>query len=234
MSDPFAAANLNGNADNGTATATMDPTVDPATMDDPFGTGSEFRGGSFTPSPSLEALDGRLCVMIPRKFDPTAKDPNDPEGKKTRELYTVDLYVLTGGRLAYFYNEKPDQEAGREGGLKEYVVEEVSPESPFSIQGFWVPQGGIIGTLKKIHAAGRPLLGCPDIVPTKPEREKGVTPAQARKAFEAWDAAGRKTQRPKYAWSMADPTGDQRAVAVKWWMANRSDLAPITPGGPLA
>lgn len=232
QSDPFAEANLNGNASNGTATAVADPFTDAADITDPFATTSEFRG-SFTPSPSLENLQGRLVVMIPRTFDPTAKDPNDPSGEKTRELYTVDLTVLSGGRLAFFYNQKGNPEASdpadREDKLTEFVVDDISPASPFTSEGYWVPQGGVIGALKKIHAAGRPYLGVPTMIPVKKDREKGTTAAQVQRTYEAWKAAGQPGKRPQYTWTLADPDPAQRQVAITWWAANK---CVITPGGP--
>jgi hypothetical protein len=238
MSDPFAEANLNGAASNGTSTATQerpangDPFVDPADLDDPFATRSDLRT-DFTPSPSLEALQGRLVVMIPRSLDPNAKDPNDPSGEKTREVYTVDLTVLTGGELKFFYNQKGNPEAqdpaDRQDKLVEFVVPDVSVENPFSVEGFWVPQGGVIGALKKVHKAGRPYLGVPTMVPVKADREKGITAAMVQANFAQWEAAGRKTNRPKYTWTLADPSPAERPLAIKWWAANRGSIKAITP-----
>ena len=225
MSDPFAAAQV--------APSTPDAFQANVDSDDPFATSSDYAGGDFTPSPGLENLKGRTVIMIPRKFDPNAKDPNDPNGQKTRELYTVDLVVLNGGELRYYYNQKADPSATppREAAVLEYVVEDVSPDKPFTVSGFWVPQGAVIGKLKKAHKEGRPFLGVPAMVPVKADRERGVTPAQVEKTVADWVARGRQGNRPRYSWVLDDgPTSNMdRAAAVKWWAANREHIPAITP-----
>ncbi len=223
--DPFAAAQVAGTAQASTATA--DPFTATGDMDDPFATSSDYRGGDFTPSVPLENLQGRLVVMIPRKLDPNAADPNNPG--KTREQYTVDLTVLTGGRLAYWYKQKADAERGTPEEMKEYVVDDVSAATPFSITGYWVPQGAIIGKLKQAHANGRPYLGVPAMIPVKADRDKGKTAAQVRAEVAAWIERGRQGARPRYTWVLDDPTPEQRAVAVQWWKTNRDQIPAITP-----
>lgn len=223
--DPFASAQV-------TTTASTAPAGDaftaPADMDDPFATSSDYRGGDYTPSPTLEALQGRLVVMIPRVLDPNAKDPNNPGD--TREQYTVDLTVLDGGRLTYFYNVKGDPEKGTQDETKEWVVEDISGDKPFTVTGYWVPQGGVIGKLKKAHKDGRPYLGVPGMVPTKADRDRGVTAAQVRQNVAAWVARNRQGARPRYTWTLEDPDTTQRGIAVAWWKANRESIAPITLG----
>jgi hypothetical protein len=227
QSDPFAEVAMDGSATK--APARPDAFTDSASVDDPFATSSDLGGGDYTPAAPLETLDGRVVVMIPRKFDPTASDPNDPSGQKTRELYTVDLTVLSGGELRYSYNVKADAEHRREAGIEEMVIEDVSPEHPFSITGYWVPQNALVGKLKKCHAVGRPYLGVVAMVPVRADRDKGKTAAQVRAEVKAWDDRGRKTARPRYAWVLEDPTPEQKAIAVSWWMANRDRIAPIVP-----
>lgn len=230
--DPFAAVQVPAAQTAQTQTAGTPVTPDaftPATdVADPFAVGSDFRG-DFTPSPNLEALQGRTLVMIPRKLDPNAKDPNDPTGQKTREVFTVDLTVLDGGRLEFIYKEKGDPEKGTQDTLKTFTVENISPESPFTVEGFWVPQGGLIGRLKKAHANGAPFLGVLAMVPTKDQRNRGITAAQVRQDYAQWVQMGRQTARPKYAWNLEDPTPAQRAAAVSWWGRVRSTIQPIIP-----
>ena len=222
--DPFAAVQVPAAAS--AAPAQRDAFTPATDSADPFAVSSDFRG-DFTPSPNIESLQGRLVVMIPRKLDPNAPDPNNPG--QTREVYTVDLTVLDGGRLEYIYKEKGDPEKGTQDTLKTWTVEEVSPESPFQIQGYWVPQGGLIGRLKKAHASAAPFLGVPAMVPTKAQRDKGVTAAQVRQDYAQWVAMGRQTARPKYTWAMDDPTPAQRAAAVAWWGRVRGSIPAITP-----
>lgn len=226
MSDPFAEAQVPAarTATAPASTAAADPFQPAHDSDDPFATSSDFRG-DFSPSPTMDALKGRLCVMIPRSFDPTAKNPLQ-EGE-TRECYTVDLYVLTGGRMSWFYTEKGNAERGTVDEVKEYVVEEVSPETPYTSTGFWVPQGTIIGKLKKMHANGALYIGVPVMGPAKVDRDKGKTVAQVEAEVAAWIQRGRAGARPRYSWSMADPTPEQRQIGVNWWKANRTGIAPV-------
>lgn len=226
MSDPFAAAQVSP------AAPASDPFTGAHDMDDPFATSSDFRGGDFTPSPTLEVLKGRVVVMIPRSFNPSAKDPNDPTGQKTRELYTVDLAVLDGGKLAYTYKRKGNPEAtdpkDREDTYPEFSVD-VTPDSPFVVKGFWVPQGGVIGKLKQAHANGRPYLGVPAIVPVKADRDKGKTAADVQRDLDNWVARGRTGPRPLFSWVLADPTEAQRQIARDWWKREAANIAPIVP-----
>jgi hypothetical protein len=225
MTDPFATAQVNQ-----PAAGTVDPFTSASDSADPFATSSDYRA-DFTPSPTLESLQGRLVVMIPRNLDPAAKDPNNPG--QTREQYTVDLYVLDGGRFSYFYTQKGNPEAtdpaDRQDQVKEWVVENVTPDQPFSVTSYWVPQGGVIGKLKKAHRDGRPYLGVPSMIPTKADRDRGLTAAAVRQAVEAWVARNRQGARPRYTWTLEDPTPAQRQAAVAWWGKARTEIAPITP-----
>lgn len=226
MTDPFAAAQ----ATTATATAPAasgpaDPFTGVRDQADPFATTEDYRGGDFTPSATLEALQGRLVAMFPRSLDPNAKDPNNPG--QTREQYTVDLYVLDGGRLSYFYTQKGDPERGTSDEVKEYVVEDISPSNPFHIASYWVPQGGVIGKLKKAHADGVPFLGIPTMVPTKADREKGKTNAQVKAEVDAWVARQRQGARPRYSWSLEAPDAGRRQGAIQWWATAKDTVEPI-------
>lgn len=218
--DPFADASIGGGV------ATKDAFTASTDVDDPFAVHSELGGGDFTPAAPLESLRGRLVVMIPRSLNPDAPNPLKPG--ETREVYTVDLTVLTGGELRYYYKVKADPERGRlEETTEQMVIKDVSPENPFTILSYWVPQGGIVGKLKKAHANGQPYLGVPAMVPTKADRDKGVTTAQVVARVDAWIARGRVDARPQYSWALQDPTPEQRAIAVAWWKANRQNIAAI-------
>jgi hypothetical protein len=228
--DPFAAAQVT--AESASAPANVQPTSAPAPdpfvgsadEEDPFATSSDYRG-SFSPSPPLDALTGRVLVMIPRSFDPEAKDPLNPG--ETREQYTIDLTVLTGGRMAWYYTAKGDAEKGTEDEVKEFVVEDVSPATPYTNSNHWIPQGNIISKLKDTHAAGRPFLGLVARGPQKTDRDKGVTAAQIQKQYADWVGRGRQGPAPKFSWLMIDPTPEQRAVAIAWWRENGKSIAPI-------
>lgn len=220
-SDPFAAAAVAG-------TQTVDPYTPASDVDDPFAVNSDYRG-DFTPAVPLDNLQGRLVVMIPRSFDPNAKDPFDPTGVKTREQYTVDLYVLTGGRLSYYYTQRADAEKGTPEETKEMVIENVSPTEPAAWPNYWVPQGGIIGKLKKAHEEGRPFLGVVAMVATSADRKRGVTNEVTRRVVKEWIERGRQGARPRYTWALDDPTPDLKAVAIEWWKRERANIAAVTP-----
>jgi hypothetical protein len=224
--DPFAAQSVQtGPAVSTEATSPApDAFSAAADMDDPFATKDDYRG-DFKPSPNMEALEGRLVVMIPRAYDPAAKDPNNPGD--TRELYTVDLTVLTGGSLKFFYTEKGDPERGTQDKLTEYDAGNITPDAPATWDGYWVPQKTLLGKLKASHRDGRPYLGVVTMIPVKADRDKGVTNAQVREAFAQWEATGRRSNRPRYTWSMEAPDAATRAHAVAWWKNNRDRIAPI-------
>lgn len=232
MSDPFASVQVPGANGSPTGTATaprppQDPFQSAHDMEDPFAVGSDFRGGDFIPSPGIELLAGRLIVMIPRKLDPEAADPNNPG--KTREVYTVDLTVLDGGHLEYTYRQKGDPEKGTQDEWKQWVVGTVSPDSPFTIPGYWVPQAGLIGKLKQAHRNGRPFLGVPSMIPTKDQRDKGITAAQVRQEYVGWVARNKIGSRPRYSWGLEDPTPEQKAAAMRWWARVKDQIQPIIP-----
>lgn len=228
MTDPFASAQVSTATAPAAAPASTGP-ADPFTgvrdQADPFATSEDYRGGDFTPSPTLESLKGRLVAMFPRSLDPNAKDPNNPG--KTREQYTVDLYVLDGGRLSYFYTQKGDAERGTQDEVKEYVVEEITPESPFHVASYWVPQGGVIGKLKKAHRDGVPFLGIPTMVPVKADAEKGKTKAQVEAEVAAWVARQRQGARPRYSWALEAPDAGRRQGAITWWASAKDSVEPI-------
>ena len=230
MSDPFASVQVSTPGAIPSQKGAADPFQGAAAHDsaDPFGTSSEVRG-EFTPTPTMDAMAGRLVVMIPRSFDPHAKDPNDPAGVKTRELYTVDTYILTGGRMSWYYTVKGDPEKGTQDELKEFVVENVTPEDPYVSKGMWVPQGNIIRGLKEMHRQGRIFLGVPTMVPTKADRDKGMTAAQVQARHLNWVNAGKPGNRPASAWALVDPDAAQRAIAVAWWNRAKGDIAPVIP-----
>lgn len=231
MSDPFAAASMTAPAPAVTTQAAGPDAFSVAhDLADPFLTNDDVRGsGDYVPSPSLEALQGRLCVMIPRAFDPAAKDPNDPAGQKTRELYTVDLFVLSGGKLEYAYKEKANPEQGRlQDEWKTWTVEDVSGSSPFAVKGYWVPQGGLIGRLKKVHAAGAPFLGVPVMGPTAAQRKTGVTAAQVQTDYKRWVEMGKPGNRPNFSWALEAPSPELRQVALAWWAQAKDSIQTIT------
>jgi hypothetical protein len=91
----------------------------------------------------------------------------------------------------------------------------------------WVPQGNIIGKLRKAHADGVPFLGVLDFIPQKNARDKGVTAAQIRKEYDAWVKRGRVGDSPKIAWALDVPDDERRKLARQFWAAKKAEIEPI-------
>lgn len=228
MTDPFAAVQVRQpSAPNGHAGPQTDPFTNANQVDDPFAVSSDLKGGAYTPTPPMEVLHGRLVVMIPRSFDPAAKDPRDES--KTRELYTVDLTVFTGGEMKWLRTIRGDRSKGEMDRKELFTVENVSPENPFTVNGAWVSQGNIVGKLKACHEGGNPYLGVVDMGPTASQRKAGKTAADIKADFKQWVDLGKLGDKPTFAWMVVDPTPEQRAIAVAWWGRVRSTIAPIVP-----
>lgn len=230
--DPFAAVAAQQAATTPPATAAPadDPFVSAHDSDDPFATSDDFRGGPFTPSPPIELLRGRLVAMFPRKFDPTAdnpfKDERDPS-TFTREMYTVDLYVLDGGPLSFEYKVRGDAEKGTEDKYETHDAGTPSALEPFVIKGHWVPQGNLIGKLKGSHRKGAPFLGVLEIGAQAPDRKKGKTDAQIRAEQDAWVKRGKVGNGPRYSWTADVPAAERRKVAIDFWAAHKAEIEPI-------
>lgn len=238
-SDPFAAIAAQQAAASTPPPAAAAPAQHPAGEDpflsahdaeDPFATSDDFRGGPFTPSPPIELLRGRLLAMFPRKFEANADNPHKVEADPssyTREMYTVDLYVLDGGPLKFQYKIKADPNKGTEERYEEFDAGTPSAENPFVIKSHWVPQGAIIGKLKGSHRKGAPFLGVLDLGAQAAERKKGTTDAQIRAKYDAWVSRNRVGDKPKYSWAMDAPAAERRKVAIEFWAAHKDGIVAI-------
>jgi hypothetical protein len=209
-----------------------DPFATAVDEDDPFATSEDVArsSGPFIPRPYLADLHGRLVAMVPRELDkeaPKRKDRIEAGGKETEERYTVDMAVLDGGDLTFFYASKVE---GKEDEYeqKEHVIP--ADEIPFLWLGVYRTEGNVIGQLKKIDGTARPvLLGRVRRGPQAPDKRKGVTADTVEKLWEAYEAhlrAGRTNAvKPKFSWFVdVDVVTDaDRALARKWLTAAKAE-----------
>lgn len=189
--------------------------------ENPFGAPSQFKGGAFTPNPPFEALVGRTVVMIPRSYNPTAHDPFATEAGKTRKLWTVDLYVLDGGTLRFWYTKK-----GQDGGKDETVeqVAEVSPESPYMVEGMWVAQSAFISKLTGVSENRQFLLTTVARGATMAQRQSGKTDEDVRAEHKAWSDRGKQGKEPRSVWLPTDVDQQGMQNAMTWWAANKDSI----------
>lgn len=202
-----------------------DPFAEEVDETDPFATEDDVKsGGKFEPSPFLDSLAGRLVFMVPRAFDAEAKkraDRIEPGGKETEEKYTVDMAVLDGGELRFWFNEK-------QAGTEERVpTEKIVPadELPKLYTGVWRTEGNIVGQLKKIDGSARPiLLGRVQRGPQAKDKAKGATVETIGKAYAAWEKRGKNGPKPKFSWVIEVSSSDaDKALARKAIAAFKGD-----------
>lgn len=194
--------------------------------DDPFATADDVKA-SFTPKPTLEDLDGRLLVMVPRAFTDEApkakqfwKDKNVAE---TQDRYTVDLVVLDGGPLTYKYYGQPDAQGNR-------AENENTVEPPFMWTDAWRNEASLIGQLRKVDGTARPmLLGVLRKGPQADDRKAGKGFAEIAAAFEAFYRNPRLAK-PKFSWQMDvdGVTPAQHAAALDWYRQALNDGFRLT------
>ncbi len=194
-----------------------DPFAVPVDEDDPFATPEDSQGGSFEPSPFLDALGGRLIALIPRKFEPEAKkraDRVEAGAPDTEERYTADMVVL-GSAPVTFWGPGPKDKDGNRGEPVEITV-----PCPHLFTGTWRTEGRVVGRLKKIDGGARPiLLGYVRRTPQAADRKKGVTTEQVETAYAAWEKRGKNGPRPKFSWDVVpDGCGPDEYAAARAWL----------------
>lgn len=194
------------------------------TDDDPFATAEDTKsGGTFEPSPFFDALAGRLVALIPRKFEPEAKkraDRVEAGGSDTEERYTADMVVLDGGPITFWYNAKVEGQETRE------PTEKTVADLPHLFPGTWRTEGKVIGRLKKVDGAARPiLLGRVLRVPQADDARKGVTAAAIGERYAAWEKRGKNGPKPKFSWDVVPDvlTEADKALALAWYRAAVAD-----------
>lgn len=186
----------------------------------PFGTADDYGpGGAFTPRPNLDYLHGRATIMIPRR---QVEIPDLNDSARTKKVWDVDLYVVSGGPLSFEYAER---EAGQPDAIKIFTHEgDVTPDNPFVVEGFRVFQGYINYKLTKCAADRRMFVGAPGRVPQKDQTAQGMTAEDVEKAYQLWVDRGRRKPEAKYAWDMVTPKPEQMAAIQAWWAANKDKI----------
>lgn len=201
-----------------------DPFATAADEEDPFATAEDVKSaGVFTPRPWLADLSGRLVAFVPREYTKDAEKPKErqtPESK-TEERYTVDMAVLDGGELKFYYKARVE---GTEDQYeeKEHVVP--AEEIPYTWFAVYRNEGNVIGQLKKVDGTARPvLLGRVRRGPQAADRRKGVTIADIEKAWKVYEGhlqAGRvNATKPKFSWVVdVDCVTDADKVVARQWL----------------
>lgn len=193
-----------------------------------FGSPSELGGGgSFTPTPPMEFLVGKTLVYIPRSFDPAARNPLATGTENaTREQWTCDLYVVGGGELRFYYEQKADLNAvpPRPAATVEQVHENCSPQTPYVVTNCWVAQAAFVSKLTRVSARRQFLVCTPIRGAMKAQRNAGMTDESVREAHAAWVARGKPGSEPKFVWLPADVAPDAMASVVEWWNIHGSTI----------
>lgn len=245
MTDAFSAASAAASegvksAPEAVAAKVHMPTQAARDMSSPFAKSSELRsggGGEWDPRVPFEDIAGRLVVMVPKSFDPEARDPFDPDGKKTRDEFRVDLVVLDGGKLEYEYADKDENDPNKK-VFKTKTVEEL----PWTARSQTIAQGSLVGKLKDLcdipprggekvefKTPPRLFLGVMAYAPFKAAERKGATIDSVTAEVNEWIAKGRKPQtKPDYTWALDDRphvlTPEREALAGQWWESFRKTL----------
>lgn len=213
-----------------TMTDTRDPFAVATDTSDPFATPEDTKGtgGTFVPSPNLDALDGRLVAMIPRKFEKNAPKPEQFRQNTqdtTRERYTVDLYVLDKAEFRFWYNAK--QEGTTERVATEHVVE--ASDIPFNVPNYWIVQSAVIGQLRNVDGGPRPILaGRVRRGPQAADRDK-KTFDSIEAEWKAFEARGRKGMAPKFSWQIDNAMSNDDLFALRdWWVKASANGLEIT------
>lgn len=192
-----------------------DPFAQNVDVDDPFATPEDVRT-VFNPTPPLEVLEGRVLVMVPRKFEDDAPIPDEfiqSGGPKVRDRYTVDMVVLTGGPVTFEYNGP----AGKDGKRERLSATVTALPALFS--GVWRVEASLIGQLRKVDGGPRPmLLGRLIRGPQAKDRKAGKTVEDVAAEFAAW-RRNPKGNAPRFSWQMVVEglSAEDKALAMDWY-----------------
>lgn len=193
-----------------------------------FGSPSELGGGgSFTPTPPMEFLVGKTLVYIPRSFDPSARNPLATGSENaTRKQWTADLYVIGGGELRFFYEQKADLNANppRQAATVEHIHGDCTPENPYVVTNCWVSQAAFVSKLTAVSNKRQFLICTPVRGAQKAQRDVGMTDESVRQAHAAWIARGKVGSEPKFVWLPSDVSPEALASAATWWGIHGSSI----------
>lgn len=214
-------------ASNGPAYTPANPVSDPS---NPFATQQAAAaevggGGQWDPRIPLDAIEGRMIVLVPKSYTdqaPVPKDFNPKEGE-VREEYRVDIIVLDGGTLTYEETFKESKDADPQ--KREVTV----TEFPYVRRGQTIAQGQLVRALKGADKTGMFLYGVLTRVPQLRDSKLYPTPealAEARKAWIAALSAGKSgVTEPRYTWGLDERpqalTQERINLALAWWEAEK-------------
>lgn len=207
-----------------------DPFAENVDADDPFATSEDVAtsSGPFVPRPYLSDLAGRLVAMVPREFDPEAPKRADriEAGKdETQERYIVDLVLLDGGELTFYYKSKVQDPKPGQDEWEEKAHTVAADEIPHLWTRVHREEFAIIGQLKKVDGKARPiLLGRVRRGPQAADRRKGMTIDQVEEAWKVYEGhlkAGRvNATKPKFSWVIdVDGNTDADREKARAWYA---------------
>lgn len=225
--DPWAAAGAGAPPASPAAASAGETSPIPFDTSNLFASPSDFGGGSFTPSAPMESLIGRTLVYIPRSFNPSAPNPFATDASNaTRPQWTADLYVIDGGRLSFFYEQKADLNAvpPRPAATVEYTHENCTPETPYVVTDSWVSQAALVKKLSGAAKLRRFLIGTPVRGAMKKQREAGQTDASVQAAHAAWVARNKQGSEPKFVWILNDVDGEAMARVLAWWESHKDSI----------
>ncbi len=196
--DPFAADQ---------ATAAPDPFAGPTGEDgDPF-SAPKKGGGSIAPSPGDLAFR-LLAVKYVSESKETTKYVSK-DGVTTGLVFHVNLAVLDGGPVVATKTEEDYSVTRTELG-----------DPPAVFLDYWVWQVGIQNSVNKTGLT----LGRLVRHPTKATQKQFPDRAALEAVFTRNPALIEDPKGPKWFWMLADPTPEDRAVALPWYRTNPSAL----------
>jgi len=199
-----------------------DPFAEGVDEGDPFATADDVKGGgAWTPSPKWEEVQGRLVAIFPRSFRDDAPDPFSDGGKGVRDRWVADLVVLDGGAFSFEYLG-PRKEDGSDRDVLVHQVDEV----PALFEGKYIHEASVIGQLNKAQKTPRPVvIGRVIRGPQAKDRKAGKTAADINKAWDGWEAKGRRGAAPRFSWQIdvENVTEADRELARGWLKRARAE-----------
>lgn len=198
----------------------------PVNMDNPFAKQSEAAaaagpaGGQWDPRVPFDAIEGRMCVIVPVSYRDDAPIPEqfNPKEGEVREEYRVDLIVLDGGPFEYTYKVRESKDAE--------PVEKTAnvTEFPFVARGQTIAQGQLVRALKGAAKEGKFIYGVMTRVPQLRDQKAYPTPEALATARAEWIrllASGKVTPEPRFTWGLderpAALTSERLTLAAQWW-----------------
>lgn len=190
----------------------------------PFATAAEVTpqgGGQFDPFVPNAYLEGRMLVMVPKRFTDTDPKP-ESMGGGLRDKWTVDVVILDGDPFTFTYKTKESREA------TEYVEKEMTVDSfPATFRGQSIWGGQLIAALNGANKEGKFIYGVFTKVPTKQDERAGKTIESVNAEIAQWrkDIAdgkpGVSSNMPRHTYNLDSRpevlTQDRINRAMAWW-----------------